>query len=111
MASNVIQVSPSGSASYTETAVVTDPTNSSNLFAGSNRTGSCSSTGQPVQGYKSSDGGASWPSDNPAPRLNKKVNAVDPAPAYDSTGNLFYVYVDQQCGSGGASCRHRSTIA
>jgi hypothetical protein len=98
-----VQVSlTSTTASYTEATVLSDPTNSSNLFAGANQTGGCGSTPHSVQAFKSSDAGISWPSNNPPPLLNLSDNAVDPTPAFDAAGTLFYSYIDQQCPSGGA---------
>jgi hypothetical protein len=94
--------SPTSSGSYTETSVASDPTSGSNLFAASNRTdtystqrATCPSTVHPVQAYRSSNGGGdwsgNWPSNNnPPPLLNPTDNALDPAPAFDSTGALFY---------------------
>jgi len=89
-------VNPSNQGGYTETTVASDPSNSQNLFVGSNQ-GDCSPIGnlQPIQGFLSTDSGLSWSHTSSPPITGN--GALDPAPAFDSAGALYYGYLDINC--------------
>jgi hypothetical protein len=96
---------PPTAGGYTETAVVSDPTNSQNLFVGSNQSpGDCRGGTNPVQGFKSADAGATWSASSALPETvntfqdgSTSAYGTDPAPAFDGSGTLFYSYLDVLC--------------
>ncbi len=75
-----------------ETSIAINPENPSEIVAGSNEIFRL-----PMRGYFSSDGGASWGGvDLPLPAniVNSNVNfGSDPGVAWDTRGDVFYVYI------------------
>lgn len=81
-----VLVSPSGQTGYTEATIVSDPTNGSNLFAGSNLGPENCASPQAVQGFRSSNGGSTWSAASSPPLRMTGDYSVDPAPAYVKHG-------------------------
>ena len=82
-----------------ETFITIDPSNPSTLAAGSNEI-----FRDPMRGYYSSDGGATWGAvDLPLPDpigANGNRFGSDPSLAFDTSGNLFYGYIIVHFGNG-----------
>jgi alpha-tubulin suppressor-like RCC1 family protein len=77
---------------YAETTVAYDPTNHSNLFAGSNI-----ETLASMSAFRSANSGTTWTAAtaNPAPVTSPNNTTADPAAAFDSNGALYYAFIGQ----------------
>jgi len=81
-----------------ETYVAINPSRPKNLAAGSNEI-----FRDPMRGYFSTDGGATWGGVDlplPAPKGNGFNFGSDPSLAFDTRGNVFYSYIVVYVGNG-----------
>jgi alpha-tubulin suppressor-like RCC1 family protein len=90
-----LKLSPSDSNSYTETVMVGDSNNKSNLASGSNISYNCPSGLQPQGSFRSSDSGVSWATNNP-PQPSGTTGS-DPAVAFDASSTLYFAYLGKDC--------------
>ena len=97
---NEMQISPSGSNNYLETAVALDPTNNLNLFAGANvLPTTCPTTAlKSNMAVRTATAGTAWSADTGGSLpLVPGHGGLDPTAAFDTNGNLYYAYLDHYC--------------